>query len=178
MSKLIDIITEEISEMKRKGKDLHWRGRNEKGKMVTGKKAFARERDMNDETYKLRRDVMGHIYDAKRLLRNKFGYDLPRQRIRIIDVHPGAFIHNEGEYIPAYIAGCATRGGNDIYIPAKSIEAGWDLKYIVFHELLHSAFCLPHIKGSLLMNGERFENISNEETEKLFLQHVQESGKI
>ena len=87
-------------------------------------------------------------------------------------------VDTEGEYVPAYIAGCDTIGGNDIYVPAKSIEKGWDLKYIVFHELLHSAFCLPHIEGSALMNGQTFETISNEETEKLFLQHVQESGKI
>ena len=172
-----EIIDQEIAEMKRRGKDLHWRGTNEKGKSVVGKDAFARERDMNDETYKLRRSVMDEIYAAKNLLRKEFGYNLPRQRIRIIDINPGAFIHYEGEYVPAYMSGCATTGGHDIYIPAKSIEAGWDLKYIVFHELLHSAFCLPHLSGSQLMDGE-WHNISKEETEFLFLKHVKESGKI
>jgi hypothetical protein len=180
MKKVVDIINEELTElaMARKGKDLFWTGSDKKGKLVTGKKAFARERDMNDETYKLRREVINHIYKAKDFLMKTLGYDLPRQTIRIIDLNPNVFIQYEGKLEPNVMGGCASRGGNDIYIPAKSITYG-DLymKYVVYHELLHSAFCLPHIPGSPLMDGE-YHKITSEEIDKWLLKHVKESGKI
>ena len=120
MDKLTEIINQEIAEMKKRGKNLHWTGVNPKGKRETGKEAFARERDMNPETYALRRQVMDYIYRAKNLLRKKFGYDLPRQMIRIIDADTSVFVAYEGKYVQNLFIGCATTGGNEIYNPANT----------------------------------------------------------
>ncbi len=46
-----NIINEELTEMVRKGKNLHWTGVNDKGKRETGKESFGKMRDMNDDTY-------------------------------------------------------------------------------------------------------------------------------
>lgn len=184
MNKLIKIINEEINELglPRKGKDLYWRGINPKGKMEKGKDRFARERDMNDDTYKLRREVMNYVYRAKKILRKKFGYELPRQRIRIIDVDVEAFIPYEGKYVKAFMLGCASMGGNDIYIPADTITDGrYSVQKVVYHEILHSAFCVPHIEDSPLMcSSGSWEDhkLSPEEYDELFLKHAKESGKI
>lgn len=178
MNKLTTIINEEINELARtRGKDVYWRGTDKKGKMKTGEKPFAKMRDMSSETYKLRREVMNYIYEAKNLLKNKLNFDLPRQTIRIVDLDPTVFLEYEGKLIPNFLLGCATRGGNDIYIPAETIERGYDLKFVVYHELLHSAFCLQHIKGSPLMNGE-YSKISSDNIDKLFLEHAKESGRV
>ena len=75
VSKISKIIDEELSEMKKKGKDLYWTGRDDKDNLVTGKKSFARERDMNDDTYALRRQIINIIYEAKNLLNNKLNYE-------------------------------------------------------------------------------------------------------
>ena len=113
------IINEEIVEfaIPRRGKDLYWGDKAKKKK-----ERFARERDMNDETYKLRREVMKHIYAAKNLLK-KVGYDLPRQMVRVIDVDPGVFLKAERDFVSDFLLGCASLGGNDVYIPAKTIES-------------------------------------------------------
>jgi len=152
MDKLTEIINQEIAEMKKRGKDLYWTGKNEKGRYETGKKSFARERDMNPETYALRRQVMDFIYRAKKLLRNELNVNLPRQEIRVIDQDPEVFLMYEGDFIPNLFVGCATMGGNDIYIPAKSLSGKYDVQGIVYHEILHSAFCMQHDPKTILMS--------------------------
>lgn len=145
------IVNEEIVEMHKKGKNLHWTGINDKGKRETGKQSFGRMRDMNDDTYALKREVINIIYEAKNLLKS-IGVDLPRQTVRIIDIDPKVFLAYEGKYIPNNLLGCATMGGNDIYIPAKTLTSIYDLKEIVYHELLHSAFCVQHNTNSIIMH--------------------------
>ena len=173
MSKLRELINEEISELAipRKGKDLYWGNKAKKKK-----ERFARERDMNDETYNLRRNVMAYVYDAKNLLRS-VGYDLPRQRVRIIDVDPGVFLKAERDFVSDILLGCASFGGNDIYIPVKTIEQNYDLRTVVFHEILHSAFCIDHDNESPLM-GQSHKKMTPEDADKWFLKHVKDTGKI
>jgi hypothetical protein len=177
-NRLVRMINEELTEMVRKGKDLYWTGKNPKGKWETGKQAFGRERDMNPETYELRRQVMGYIYEAKNLLKKTLNYDLPRQRIRIIDIDPKVFIANEGRYEPSSMLGCATYGGNDIYIPARTITEGFNVKKTTYHEILHSAFCVGHDNNSLLMSGvwnPAGQKLSSEELDRLFIEHVKKA---
>lgn len=180
MNKLLNIINEEISEMKRKGKNLYWTGKNPKGNIETGKKSFARERDMNPETYKLRRQVMDYIYRAKNLLRKQFNYELPRQKIRIIDVDPAVFLAYEGKYIENAFVGCATMGGNDIYIPASSLDGRFDVQGIVYHELLHSAFCMEHNPKSILMSPyvPKLGKYTAEELDNELMKEVEKSNIV
>lgn len=175
-----EIVNQEIAEMRKRGKDLHWTGKNEKGKMETGKKAFARERDMNPETYALRRQIIDIVYRAKNLLRKKLNYDLPRQTVRIIDVDPTVFLAYEGKYIPNHLLGCATLGGNDIYIPAETLSSEYDVLEIVYHELLHSAFCIDHDPKSIIMSpyGVRKGKYSPEQLDDELIKEVIKSGKV
>lgn len=172
MDKVTQIIQEELTELARRNRDLYW-GRDDKKR----KKAYGTEREMNDETYRLRREVMNYIYYAKNLIKKVLNYDLPRQRIRIIDVIPNRFVGGEEKFLTNFLLGCATMGGNDIWIPAKTIESKYDLKYVVFHELLHSAFCVDHDSNSPLMNPE-YRQMTSDEMDNWLIKHIKESGKV
>lgn len=177
---LVEIINQELAEMRKKGKNLHWTGKNPKGRMETGKEAFARERDMNPETYALRRQIIDLIYRAKNLLRKELGYELPRQTVRIIDIDPKVFLAYEGKYIPNHLLGCATMGGNDIYIPAKTLSSEYDVQEIVYHELLHGAFCVNHDPKSIIMSpyGALKGKYSPEQLDEELIKEVIKSGIV
>lgn len=119
-------------------------------------------RDMNDETYRLRRLVMNYIYRAKKLLNG----DLPRIDVRIVDLKPEAADRKTA-------LGVAYMGLNSIFIPAKSIEEDYNLHYIVFHEILHAAFGVEHDESSPLMRAYYREDLSEEEIDSLFVKHVE-----
>lgn len=73
-----------------------------------GTKFESVNKDMNSEVYKLRREVMNYIYEAKNLVKEELNIELPRQTIRIVDMTPqGA----------DSLLGFATMGKNEIYIP-------------------------------------------------------------
>jgi hypothetical protein len=178
---IVEIIDQELTEMIKRGKNLHWTGRNPKGKIETGKQAFARERDMNPETYALRKQVMNYIYRAKKLLREKFGYDLfDFQRIRIIDADTSVFVAYEGKYVQNLFVGCASTGGNEIYIPANSLDGKYDVQGIVYHELLHSAFCMKHDPETVLMSPyvPALGKYSPEQLDEELIKEVIKSGKV
>jgi len=95
-------------------------------------------RKMNDETYKLRRVVMGHIYEAKALVPS-----LPRVDVRITDSKV------------ARILGVARMSDNIVWIPASTLEGytAAQVRHVVFHELLHAVFGIEHNNVCPLMNA-------------------------
>ncbi len=121
-------------------------------------------RKMNDETYKLRRAAMEYIYRAKDLLK-KEGIVMPRVEIRISDATPE---HQR-------TLGMAKVGGNFIWVAARSIIDGYDLHELVFHELLHAIYSVPHIASSPLMSPTMgSKKLSTATIDKLFLKHIKE----
>lgn len=90
---------------------------------------------MNDETYALRRSVMGVIYEAKRFV------DLPRVEIRIVET-------------PPCLLGYAYTGGNIIHISDK-VASGSREKLVgtVLHELVHAVKAFGHDPKCPLMEA-------------------------
>jgi len=95
-------------------------------------------REMNDETYALRRKVMGFVYEAREVLGEAF----KRVDIRITDCD------REGRLGEAKMGDCI------IWIPAATIEKAkrdLDIRHVVFHEIAHAIFAAPHNEGCMLM---------------------------
>jgi len=115
---------------------------------------------MDDEVYKLRRETMKYIYEAKQLC------NLPRITIRIID-KPN----------DKHTLGLARMNDNIIWIPKDTIKNKWDLRFIVYHEILHAVFGIEHNKNCPLMNGiVPNKKMSKKELDKIFIKIVKKSG--
>jgi hypothetical protein len=138
-------------------------------------KAYATNRESNDETHALRAKVMRYIYDAKNLVRKEFGYNQPRVNMRVVDWSPERVILNNA-------LACATGYGTGvILVPAATISGKWEkhLKSIVYHEILHATYCVEHDDSSPLMHPIITRvPLQGEELDKWFIKHVKESGKV
>jgi hypothetical protein len=86
---------------------------------------------MNPVTYKLRREVMGYVYEARQLA------DLPRIKVRVIEDDPK-------------ILGVAKLKGNVLWITKKAVEER-ELRSIVYHEILHAVYGIKHAEKCPLM---------------------------
>ncbi|MDA3856627.1 MAG: hypothetical protein PF569_10315 [Candidatus Woesearchaeota archaeon] len=121
-----------------------------------------KNRDMNKDTYALRRKVMEYVYRAKDLLKDK----LPRINVRIIDRSEDA--EKRG------VLGVA--GMNEtvvLWIPASTLDGSEEeIHYVVFHEILHTAFGLGHDDNKKGLMGRYIQNLSNKEIDKRFLDHI------
>ena len=119
---------------------------NERDNMKTKKiKNFK----MNDEVYKLRRQVIELIYEAKR-----GGLNLPRISVRI----------GEQKAKHKNVLGCAKMNGNQMWITKDAIDLGMDtLRNIVFHEIGHAVFNIAHNEKCPLMQKELPDTILNKE---------------
>lgn len=96
---------------------------------------------MNDEVYKLRRQVIDLIYEVKAV------YDIPRIDVRI------------GESKSCSTLGIARLNNNIIWIAEYTINKGIDfLRNVVYHELLHTIYGVEHNENCPLMQS-RLENI-------------------
>ena len=114
------------------------------------KGGFGRNLDMGNDTYKLRREVMGIIYSLKNEVK------LPRIQVRITERNPNGS------------AGVALQGNRAIWIPESSFGKGETILYeIVLHEIVHAAKNIGHIETCKLMSS-RLEHISKEESLRLF----------
>lgn len=110
--------------------------------------------DMNKQVYKLRRNVMELIYEAKAVVPT-----LPRISVRI----------TEKDYT---INGVGRMNDCIIWIPANSAGRTKDqLRRTVFHEILHAAYGVEHVDGCKLM-GPVYNNISKQDAEKLFAKYA------
>jgi hypothetical protein len=117
-----------------------------------------KNKDMNNEVYALRRRVMNFIYEARELA------EMPRVEVRITDNHER-------------ILGQARMSGNIIWITERAVTySDFDLRTIVFHELLHAVFGVEHDEGCKLMKAIH-EPLTKSEVHKLFKGWVKKSTK-
>jgi len=92
---------------------------------------------MNDGVYKLRRQVIDSINEAKR-----GGVNLPWIAVRV------------GEQTAKHknVLGCAKIKGNQMWITKDAIDLGSDiLRNIVFHEIAHAVYGTQHDESCPLM---------------------------
>lgn len=116
-------------------------------------------KEMNDKTYKLRRRVMGFIYEAKALVPN-----LPRVTIRITSTDDNT------------TGGClAFMGCDSIFISEECVPYKDDLlRQIVFHEIAHAVFGTEHVTGCPLMHPYyRVYTCRKDVIDKLFVKYSQ-----
>lgn len=97
---------------------------------------------MNDAIYKLRRQVIDYIYEAKEVV------ELPRITVRITDNHKT-------------MLGCATLEKDILWITERAINEGWDLRSIVYHEIAHAVFGTKHDENCRLMKACQDPNDSS-----------------
>ena len=91
---------------------------------------------MNPEVYKLRKRVMNLIYEAKEL-----DPTIPRLNVRVTHDHER-------------ILGQARLNQNIIWISERAITASeFDLRTIVFHEVLHAVYGIEHDESCPLMKA-------------------------
>jgi hypothetical protein len=126
------------------------------------------KKEMNPEVYEKRRKVIDVIYEAKRLAAS-IGVDLPRIQARVVDKDPN-------EVIRKHSLGTATMGAKEIWIPEDCLSGMYQgyLRQVVFHEILHAAFSIPHDERSKLMGSAVGSTpLSKEVADALFVKHIQ-----
>ena len=102
-----------------------------------------KNRDMNDDTYKLRRAVMTIIYEFKHK------YSIPRQTIRIVDREVGTETHEGWHNVIGYA------GMSQNYVHIRGDWAGKSrekLLPLVAHEICHSVKGIEHNDDCKLMS--------------------------
>ena len=112
---------------------------------------------MNDEVYKLRRQVIELIYEAKR-----GGLNLPRISVRI----------GEQKAKHKNVLGVATMNGNQMWITKDAIDLGLDvLRNVVFHEIGHAVFNLEHNNKCPLMESKQNTVLNKEDCLKHLIKY-------
>ncbi len=121
-------------------------------------------KDMNDNTYALRRKVMTVIYKAK----NK-GFDLPRVEVRVVKDTKGACAY-------------AYRGKCIVHVDEKylSPKYDWMLTRLILHELGHAIFGLSRVIGCRLMDCKMRwdESFEDKEAWELFAKYYKGYKKV
>ena len=119
---------------------------------------------MNNDVYKQRRQVMDFIYRAKNLLKDN-NIQLPRIDIRIIDLTKEAAGRG--------VLGVARMNDNIVWIPETTLNKK-SLHAVVFHEIIHAALGIDHIKSCKLMNAYiPVENdlLTSDKVDQIFLSY-------
>ena len=112
---------------------------------------------MNDAVYKLRRQVIELIYEAKR-----GGVNLPRIAVRI----------GEQKAKHKNVLGIATMNGNQMWITKDAIDLGLDvLRNVVFHEIGHAVFNLEHNNKCPLMQSRQNTVLNKEDCLKHLIKY-------
>ena len=109
---------------------------------------------MNSDVYKLRRRVIDLIYEIKEMV------NLPRVEVRITDDHESILGQGtKGQF----------RGRSWIWISERAIKASeFDLRTIVYHEVLHAVFGVNHDESCPLMKPTHTP-LEKREAQKLFM---------
>lgn len=111
-----------------------------KGKRAT--KGF-KNREMNNETYRLRRAVIDIMYEFKAR------YNIPRQTVRIVDREQGTETHDGWHNVIGY----AGMGQNYVHILSSwANKSRSNLLALVAHEVCHSVKAIAHDDDCLLMS--------------------------
>jgi hypothetical protein len=119
---------------------------------------------MNDAVYKLRRQVIDLIYEAKR-----GGVNLPRIAVRV------------GEQTAKHknVLGCAKISGNQMWITKDAIDLGSDtLRNIVFHEIAHAVYGTQHDESCPLMSAELGTILNKEDCLKHLLKYQPKEKRV
>jgi len=119
---------------------------------------------MNDAVYKLRRQVIDLIYEAKR-----GGVNLPRIAVRV------------GEQTARHknVLGCAKMSGNQMWITKDAIDLGLDtLRNIVFHEIAHAVYGTQHDESCPLMSAEVGTILNKEDCLKHLLKYQPKEKRV
>ena len=113
--------------------------------------------EMNADVYKLRRQVIELIYEAKR-----GGVNLPRISVRI----------GEQKSKHKNVLGCAKMNGNQMWITKDAIDLGIDaLRNVVFHEIAHAVFNVQHDESCPLMQSSLITILNREDCLKHLLKY-------
>ena len=125
-----------------------------------------KSKPMNSNVYALRKQVMELIYRAKKLVGNTF----PRITVRIVDITIEKLLAYDDK--PAELSRFLGFGKhtNEIWIADRALNGGFNLHWIVFHELLH-AVGVGHNEKSPLMCAIYNPKPSDAEIDKLFVSH-------
>ena len=92
---------------------------------------------MNNEVYKLRRQVINLIYEIK-----NNGFNIPRIDVRV------------GKSVDCRKLGMARLNGNIIWIDIDTIKKSQNyLRNVVYHELLHTIYGCEHNENCPLMSA-------------------------
>ena len=122
------------------------------------KTKYMKNRDMNSQTYKLRRIVVGLVREAGKLVDNT----LPRIEIRIADAHDSNTL------------GVGRMGKCIIWISPNALDKGIDFaREVVFHEILHAVCATDHDNTCPLMRttSDPKAPISKAAANQAFLKH-------
>ena len=115
--------------------------------------------DMSPEVYKLRKQVIELIYDAK-----NNGIDLPRIEVRIGSATKG----NE------HVLGVGRMSKKIIWITEKAINNSTDyLRHVVYHEIGHAVFGLEHNEKCPLMSSELDKPVSRKQALSILRKYAQ-----
>ena len=113
------------------------------------KSSTLKNKKMDNRVYNLRRQVMKFIYEAKEIV------TLPYVDVRSTDDHRS-------------ILGQARLNDNIIWITEETITSSkYDLRTIVYHELLHAVYGITHHDNCPLMNPTP-QPLSKTECQALF----------
>ena len=119
-------------------------------------------RQMNPETYKLRRAAIDYIYRAKNIFRQA-GVEMPRIDIRITDLKDPK----------SDVLGTARLGAKVIWIPATTIGEMNILQQVVYHELLHAIYGIKHDENCPLMGSTVDDTLTPEQSDSLLLKYIE-----
>ena len=113
-----------------------------------------KKKEMSATVYELRRNVIALVYEAKELVPT-----LPRITVRITDNHETTLA-------------LATMKRDYIEVSERAISCtDFDLRTIVFHELLHAVWGLRHDETCRLMKAHH-EPLPKEKVHQLFLKYA------
>jgi len=119
---------------------------------------------MNDEVYKLRRQVINLIYEAK-----NYRIDLPRIDVRIGTAKKG---HEQ-------ILGVGRMSDKKIWITEKAINHSTNyLRHVVFHEIGHAVFGLNHREDCPLMCSELDKPVTKKQALSILKEYAQLIDKL
>ena len=132
-------------------------------KQLKNKTAYGcKLRKMNDDTYRLRRNIMSIIYDANKIVKGYNGSRLPRVEVRIV---------KQSKCETDRVYGYAYLGKNIIHIREDVAEKNSSsLYHTTYHELVHTLFNQGHDENCKLMK-ERGTRLNKKESEKIFLEY-------
>lgn len=110
--------------------------------------------NMNKNTYELRKKVINLLYEIKTIT------DIPRINVRITE--------NDNT-----ILGLAIIRKNIIFISKRAIE-NYDIRLIVYHEILHTVYGIKHNNSCPLMKEtiNKNEILEKSKIQKIFKKYV------